>query len=84
MISGKKREPIYFVANLFSMLYIVLSQIGGGVGEGTWLSVIFLFFTAGHITEAASKHQIHLFVRFVMAILLCSRVLNASHGRYIE
>jgi len=78
----KKRESIYFVANLFSMLYIVLSQMG--VGEGTWLSVIFLFFTAGHITEAASKHQIHLFVRFVMAILLCSRVLNASHGRYIE
>lgn len=78
----KKRESIYFVANLFSMLYIVLSQVR--VGEGTWLFVIFLFFTAGHITEAASKHQIHLFVRFVMAILLCSRVLNASHGRYIE
>lgn len=39
-----------------------------------------LLFAAGHITEAASKHQIHLFVRFVIAILLCSRVLNASHN----
>lgn len=38
-----------------------------------------LFFAAGHITEAASKHQIHLFVQFVIAILLCSRVLNASY-----
>lgn len=38
-----------------------------------------LLFAAGHITEAASKHQIHLFVRFVIAILLYSRILNASY-----
>lgn len=56
---------------------------------GTWLFCVYvwlcvcvcmsvfilpLFFAARHITEAASKHQVHLFVRFVNAIL-CSRAL---------
>jgi len=81
----EKKENQFILLRIYFPCYISFSlRLGGGVGEGTWLSVIFLFFTAGHITEAASKHQIHLFVRFVMAILLCSRVLNASHGRYIE
>jgi hypothetical protein len=45
------------------------------------VSFLYLFSAAGHITEAASKHQIHLFVRFVIiAILLCSRVFNASYA----
>lgn len=54
---------------------------------GTWLSCVYVcvcvsvclclsyfFFAARHIMEAASKHQIHLFVRFVN-VILCSRAL---------
>lgn len=71
----KKRENLFcceFISHIIyeKYIYISISFRWGNGGVGYMVVCFFLFFTAGHITEAASKHQIHLFVRFVTAIFI--------------
>jgi len=66
---ANEKESHLFCCEFIS--HIIYRSLSGGMEVGGYMVVcFFIFFAAGHIMEAASKHQIHLFVRFVTAIFI--------------